>query len=232
MKPVFDLASVDADGAIREAEEAVAGDTRAAFFRKAAIGGGTVLGGGAIMGMLPQLAIGAPSKKQDLAILNFALTLEFLEAEFYALAVKHGSSFGAQARNLAATIAGHEAAHVQALRKTIKSLGGKPVAKPTFDFMDTTRERGTFLKTAFVLENTGVHAYLGQAGNLQSKALLAAAASIVTIEARHAAAVATLSDKTPFGDKGSGITPDGAFDTPLSKDEVLAAVGKTGFIKG
>ena len=231
MNPVFDVTTVDSDGAIREAEAAVAGDTRAAFFRKAAVGGGAMLGGGAIMGMLPELAIGKPSKKQDLAILNFALTLEFLEAEFYALAVKHGSSFGAQARNLAATIAGHEAAHVQALQKTIRSLGGKPVAKPTFDFQNTTRKRDTFLQTAFVLENTGVHAYLGQAGNLKSKALLAAAASIVTIEARHAAAVATLSDKTPFGDKGNGITPDGAFDTPLTKQEVLDAVGKTGFIK-
>ena len=232
MEPVFDLATVDADGAVREAEEAVAGDTRAAFFRKAAIGGGTVLGGSAILGMLPELAIGKPSKKQDLAILNFALTLEYLEAEFYALAVKHGSGFGAQARNLAATIAGHEAAHVQALRNTIKSLGGKPVAKPTFDFKHTTRQRSTFLQTAYVLENTGVHAYLGQAGNLKSKALLAAAASIVTIEARHASAVATLADRTPYHDKGVGITPDGAFDTPLSKGAVLAAVGKTGFIKG
>ena len=232
MDPVFDLATVDADGAIRETEAAVAGDTRAAFFRKAAIGGSAVIGSSAILGMLPELAIGAPSKKQDIAILNYALTLEYLEAEFYALAVKHGRTFGAQARNLAATIAGHEAAHVQALKQTIKSLGGKPVAKPTFDFKGTTRKRSTFLQTAYVLENTGVHAYLGQAGNLKSKALLGAAASIVTVEARHAAAVATLADKTPFHDKGVGITPDGGFDTPLSMDEVLAAVGKTGFIKG
>ncbi|MEA2170963.1 MAG: hypothetical protein QOF76_4263, partial [Solirubrobacteraceae bacterium] len=89
-----------------------------------------------------------------------------------------------------------------------------------------------FLETAFVLENTGVHAYLGQAGNLKSKALLAAAASIVTIEARHAAAIAALIGDKPYDLSGTGhsYTPDGAFDTPFSKKKVLKAVGATGFI--
>src|SRR3954465_1144398 len=84
MKPVFDLPTVDTDGAIREAEHAVAGDPRAAFFRKAAIGGGAVLGSSAILGMLPELAAAKPSKKQDTDLLNYALTLEYLEAAFYA----------------------------------------------------------------------------------------------------------------------------------------------------
>jgi rubrerythrin len=231
MEPVFDLALVDADGAIREAEEATAGDTRAAFFRKAAIGGGAVLGSSAFLGMLPELAIGKPSKTQDLAILNYALTLEYLEAAFYKEAVSKSSSYGKDARDIAKLIAGHEQTHVVALRKTIKSLGGKPVASPTFDFKGSTDSEKSFIGTAFVLENTGVHAYLGQAGNLKSKALLGAAASIVTVEARHAAAIAVLQGDSPYGSGKGSITPDGAFDTPKSKSAILKAVGGTGFIK-
>ena len=232
MEPVFDLALVDTDGAIREAEEGTAGDTRAAFFRKAAIGGGAVLGSSAFLGMLPELAIAKPSKKQDLAILNYALTLEYLEAAFYADAVKGGALHGA-AKTFAKTVAGHEATHVVALHKTIKALGGKPVSKPRFDFQGTTRNQGKFLATSFVLENTGVEAYLGQAGRLQSKALLGAAASIVTVEARHASAAAVLnSGASAYGTGAHGITPNGGFDKAASMKAILDAVGKTGFIKG
>src|SRR3954452_9855910 len=88
------IETVDADGAVREAEESVAGDTRAAFFRKAAIGGGAVLGSGAILGMLPELAAAKPSKKQDVAILNYALTLEYLETAFYQQAAAAGTLTG------------------------------------------------------------------------------------------------------------------------------------------
>ena len=228
----FDLNVVDTDGAIREADAAVAGDTRADLFRKAAIGGGAILSSGAIMGMLPELAAAKPSKKQDLAILNYALTLEYLEAAFYQGAVDSGAISG-EALEFAKIVAGHEATHVVALKKTIKSLHGKPVSSPTFDFKGTNTDQAKFIQTALVLENTGVHAYLGQAGNLKSKALLGAAASIVTVEARHAAAIATILNNSPYGDGSStSITPDGAFDTPRTKKQILKAVGATGFITG
>ena len=230
MNPKFDLASVDVDGAIQEAAQGVDGDTRAAFFRKAAIGGGAVVSSSVILGMLPEVAMGRASKARDLSILNFALTLEFLEAEFYREAVNNGIGSD-DVKSIAKQILDHEDIHVQALIKTIKSLGGKPVAKPKFGFKGTTESEDKFLATAFVLENTGVHAYLGQAGRLQSKALLAAAASIVTVEARHAAAVAILAGGG-YTDNKKGISPDSAFDTPLSKKAVLAAVGETGFITG
>ena len=229
MQPTFDLATVDVDGAIREHEDAVAGDTRAAFFRKAAVGGGTLLAGGTFMGMLPELAAAKPSKKQDIKILNYALTLEYLEAAFYTQAASSGAITGDQLA-FARLVADHENAHVRALKATIKQLHGKPVAEPTFDFKGTNTDPAKFIPTAFVLENTGVHAYLGQAGRLKSKALLAAAASIVTVEARHAAAAAVLQGNHPYEAGAGSITPDNGFDTPLSRKAVLKAVGDTGFI--
>jgi len=224
----IELDTVDVDAAIRETEAAVTGDTRAAFFRKAAVGGGAVLTSGAIMGALPELAAAKPSKKQDLAILNYALTLEYLEAAFYKEAVDSGALSGA-ALDFAKIVNQDEQTHVTALRKTIKSLGGKAVASPNFDFQGTNKDQARFLETAFVLENTGVRAYLGQAGRLKSKALLGAAASIVTVEARHAGAVAVLLNQSPFAGEKS-ISPSGAFDRASSMKTILKEVGATGFI--
>ncbi len=226
----LDIPAVDADGAIQEAEAVVAGDTRAAFFRKAALGGGAVLGSGAFLGMLPELAAARPSKAQDLKILNYALTLEYLEAAFYKGAIRSGA-IGGDALEFARLVFDHETTHVTALRKTIKSLGGKPVKSPTFDFKGSNGDQATFLATAFVLENTGVRAYLGQAGRLKSKALLGAAASIVTVEARHAGAVAVLLAQSPYAGEKS-ITPSGAFDRSASMRKILNEVGSTGFITG
>ncbi len=225
----LDLNVVDVDGAVRDADAAVATDTRAAFFRKAAVTGGAVGSAAFFGGMLPSIAQGAPSKRQDIAILKYALTLEHLEADFYSQAVREGQLTGA-ALEAAQLLAAHEKTHVTALKQTLRSLGARVPAKPKFDFMGTNT--GTnFLPTAYVLENTGVRAYLGQAPRLKSRALLAAAGSILTIEARHSAAIALLINDNPLRDKGSrSITPRGAFDKGSSMKQILGEVGKTGFI--
>ena len=226
----LDLNVVDVDGAVREAEEAVAGDTRAAFFKKAAVTGGAVGGAAMFSGMLPSVAMGAPSKKQDLAILKYALTLEYLEAAFYKEATTDGGLSG-QAAEAAELLNADEQTHVTALRRTIRSLGSRVPSAPSFDFKGSNKG-DQFLATAFVLENTGVRAYLGQAGRLKSKALLAAAASIVTVEARHSAAIALLLNPGAFNAGAKSISPSGSFDRASSMKKILGEVTATGFITG
>jgi len=213
----FDLESMDADGAIREAEDAVAGDTRADFFRKAALGGGAMVGGGVLLSGLPSLALAAPSKKQDVAILNYALTLEYLEAAFYTEAVAKGAISG-DALSGARLVRDHEVTHV----KTLKSvLGKKAVKKPGFDFKNTTGDQDTFLATAVALEDTGVAAYAGQGPRLKQKPIIVAALSIHSVEARHAAYFRTLA--------GMSFAPK-AFDQAKSMKQVLKVVKGTGFL--
>jgi hypothetical protein len=109
------------------------------------------------------------------------------------------------ARELASLISDHEDAHVKAIKAVLKS---KAVKKPKFDFGNAVTDLPTFLKTVFTLENTGVHAYLVQAGKIKTPAILKAAASIVTVEARHSAAIALIQDQNRIKGPG-GITPQG-----------------------
>ena len=171
MSDLWTLEEVDRDGAIREAAAQVDPDTRAAFLKKAGIGLGAVAGGSAFLGAMPALASAASIPASDIAILNFALTLEYLEAAFYTEAVSNGKVFNGETQNFARIVAAHEAAHVKALKS---ALGTKAVAKPKFDFRDTTSDQTKFEATATVLEDTGVQAYLGQVGNIKSPAILAA----------------------------------------------------------
>lgn len=227
----IDLATADVDGAILEAEAGVGNDTRAAFFRKAALTGGAAIGtAGMFSAMLPDLADARPSKRQDLRILKYALTLEYLEAAFYKEAVSQGGLSGQQLE-LAKLFADHEATHVTALRQTIRSLGSKVPGSPKFDFRDTNKG-GNFIETAFVLENLGVRAYLGQAPRILNRKILAAAASIATIEARHAAAVAVVIGDSPFNVGDKSITPSGAFDRRSSMKKIRSEVAATNYIQG
>jgi rubrerythrin len=223
---MVNLETFDKDGALAETGGALDAQTRGAFLRRAGIGAAGLAGAGALLGGgPPSLALGA-TPRSDVKILNYALTLEYLEAAFYAQATKSITSGPLGA--FAALVAQDEAVHVAALKK---ALGSKAVAKPTFDFGNAVTDENTFQQTAFTLENTGVGAYLGQAGRIKTPALLGAAASILTVEARHAGAIATIINANQLSG-AKGITPNGAFDKPLSMTSVLAAVKSTGFIKG
>jgi Ferritin-like domain len=219
---IIPFADLDADGAIEETAGEVNGSNRGDFLRRGAVGGLGLVAGSGLMAGLPSMASAAKLPASDVSILNFALTLEYLEAAFYRQAVRQGKLHG-DTKVFARIVARHEAVHV----KTLKSvLGGKAVAKPKFNFKGSNLHQKVFQKTAFALENTGVHAYLGQAGKIKTGAILGAAASIVTIEARHAALIAQIMGKE------HQATPSGAFDKPWTKKRVLHAVTKTGFIVG
>ena len=205
---------LDADGALRETAAAAAGDTRAGFLAKAGLLGGGLVGAAALGA--PELA-GAATRKSDIAILNYALTLEYLEAAFYTEAEKRGALSGELA-DFAVVVGGHERAHVKGLKA---ALGRRAVKRPKFNFQGTTSDPTRFAATAQILEDTGVAAYAGQAPRVKADAILRAALAIHTVEARHASWIRDLNGAPP--------APAG-FDQPLSKAKVLAAVRKTGFI--
>jgi rubrerythrin len=233
------LEQVDDDGDIREtASEALDGlddgDTRAGFLKKAGLAGGAVMGGGALLtAITPGAAMAAgkgapPAKfgKGDVGVLNFALTLEYLEAAFYNEASsnqKKGFIKDGQTQVFLKTVTADENAHVAYLKK---ALGSKAIAAPKVDFGGTTSDEKKFVETALALENTGVHAYLGQALNIKTPSTVAAALSIATIEARHASVIGLIAKNS-----SKGIAPDGAFDKPYTAAKVLKAVEATGFLK-
>jgi len=190
----------------------VQGMTRASFILRGALAAGAAYGVSAVTPFVNSAL--AVSKAGDVDILNFALTLEYLETDFYKHKAKAVGLSG-DARRLAALFAGQEQEHVDALAQAVRGAGGTPVRKPAFAF--PASDQAGFLKLAYVLENTGVGAYNGAAPSLQSAQLLAAAGSIVQVEARHAAAIALLI--------GHPVTPDGGFDKPLDKKQVLAKAG-------
>jgi len=149
----------------------------------------------------------------DIKIVNYALTLEYLEADFYAKVAASGLFKGAQLTALK-KIGANEQQHVSALTAAVKQLGGTPAAKPQTKF--PLKSATSVAMLAATVENLGAAAYLGQAGNIQSKQILAAALSIHSVEARHAAFLNTL--------VGKSVTPEGAFAKPATMEEVLPKV--------
>jgi hypothetical protein len=227
----MNLDEVDIDGAVREAADEVSGDTRLGFLKKAGIGAGAAMSGGAVLSALAPSAFASSHRQHgrppatfgrgDVGILNYALTLEYLEAAFYNGATAAHLPLSPQESIFLQTVTKDENAHVAFLKK---ALGGKAIKEPKFDFKGTNTNVEMFLATSEVLENTGVHAYSGQALNIQEALYVKAALSILTVEARHASLVGLLNQP-----KGNA-TPNGAFDTPLSAPAVLRAVTGTGFI--
>jgi hypothetical protein len=159
-----------------------------------------------------------PDFSSDIDVLNYALTLEYLESAFYRQGNAKGLLTGTEAAYLK-QVGADEDAHVAALTSTITKLGGTPVAAPGVDFKDSFSSRASFLQASYTFENTGVSAYLGAAGFIKNKDILQAAAGIFGVEARHAAVVGNLLGLPPEGGVFKGPT-----ETPLAKAQVLQAV--------
>jgi serine-rich repeat adhesion-like glycoprotein len=184
--------------------------SRSEVILKGALAAGAIYGA-AMVGPFVGRAL-AMAESGDVGILNFALTLEYLESTFYKEATTRARASG-DLKKLIELVGRDEEEHVGALTETIKKLGGKPVAEPKFDFPYS----GTsgFLRLAQTFEDTGVSAYNGAAPQVKSKEVLEAAGSIVQVEARHAAAIRLQNGAEP--------SPE-AFDPALPEAKVLKAV--------
>ena len=191
----------------------VHGLTREAFLLRTTLAAGAAYGALSATGLISKAL--AESGGGDVDILNYALTLEFLETEFYVQAAKQVKGLSKYESDLTKELRDNEAEHIDALAATIKKLGGKPVGKPKFDFGGAFGSRASYLKTANTLEDTGVSAYNGAAPLIVSAEVLGAAGSIVQIEARHAAMIRLVRNKPPA---------PAAFDKASEMDAVLAAV--------
>jgi len=191
----------------------VHGMTRESFLLRSTLAGAAAYGTLSATGLITKAL--AASAGGDVDILNYALTLEYLETEFYVQAAKQVKGLSGYERRLTRELRDNEAEHVDALVATIKQLGGKPVAQPMFDFGGAFGNRTTYLKTANTLEDTGVSAYNGAAPMIASAEVLGAAGAIVQVEARHAAMIRLVRNRPPA---------PSAFDKASEMDAVLAAV--------
>jgi hypothetical protein len=161
---------------------------------------------------------GAKDFKNDIEVLNYALALEYLEAEFYRQGNAANLVKGKEKQYLM-QIGADEASHVATLTATIQKLGGTPIGAPAVDFGGAFESRKSYLTTAHIFENKGVGAYLGAAGFVKDKMILQAAAGIFGVEARHAAVVGNL-----LGLKAEGGVYQGSFEKGIAKGDVLKAV--------
>ena len=192
----------------------VGGMTRSSFILRGTLAACTLYGGG-LVGPFVGRAL-AQGGGGDVEILNFALTLEHLEAAFYARALDEVDGLDQEVRDLVQRIGDHEAQHVVALREKIEDLGGTPAERPRVDFGRAFRSQEAFLRLAAKLEATGVGAYNGAVPMLESKEVLAAVARIMHVEGRHLALI-NLSG-------GARLNPGGAFSEPLEKERVLEGI--------
>lgn len=207
----FCFQKLDVDGALAEAADGAGLMTRGMFVAGA-------------LGVSAVAAIGADEAagqgklgKGDQSILNYALTLEYLQASFYTEAERLKALKGDPAK-AARKLGSVERAHVKAFRDV---LGRKAVGRPSFDFQGVTEKSRAFLKTAVAFEDLAVAAYAGQAARLKSASAVTSAVSIYSVEARHAAWMRYLFGLNPAAK---------AFDQPRSRAQITKVVRSTNFI--
>jgi Ferritin-like domain len=210
-----DLHALDRDDALAEALAGAVPATRGRLLRTLAAAG--LVGSAALAAAGTAEAASEP--QGDVGILNYALTLEYLQSAFYTEVERIGAVTGEAAR-LAGIVGNHEREHVRAL---LQVLGSKAVPRPSFDFRGATESQDAFVRTAVAFEDLGVAAYKGQAPRISSPAYLSFALAVHAVEARHAAWIRRV----------AGVLPaQSAFDQPATAKSVLEVVDSTHFILG
>jgi Ferritin-like domain len=217
MSDLLRLGGLDPSAAAPAVSARAQPESRGTFLTRALLAGGTLVAGGVVVTGLPKLAASAPSPAQDVEILNLALLLEYLESAFFTEASVKAKLSG-ELLEYAEIVRGHERAHVAFLRS---ALGKKARKEPTFDFGDATREPEAFTSAAVQLQDLIVGAYNGQAANLTTGAL-EAAAKIVSVEARHAGWIRAIAGENP--------APN-ATEEPKTAAQATAALNKTKYVK-
>jgi hypothetical protein len=206
------LQSIDRDGALADALAELCGSTRARFLRSSVLGGAAMLA-----------ALAAPAeagKIDDVAILNFGLRFERLQATFYTQADEMGTiaSMAAAKREWARTLGAHERAHVKIIKDV---LGPRAEGRPTFDFGEANETDQAFTKTAVAMEDLTVALLAGVTPRVRDRGLVSALFGLLTVEARHAAWARHIVGSTP--------APH-AFDEPMTLHQVQGAIARTRFV--
>ena len=206
------LETVDQSGAIAETFDQLTGGTRADFFRKG------LVGGGALAAALETSAVAQPRiTAKDVAILRFDLGLEYLQAAMYSEAERLGE-VSPRTLEWSRVVGANERGHVQAIRGL---LGRDAVKSPSFNFRGVTEDDRLFTETAVAFEDLTAALLKTQAVQVDSRQILAALASLHSVEARHAAWIRHIAGIVPAAD---------AFDEPTSKAKVVKLVESTNFV--
>jgi Ferritin-like domain len=212
--PDLTLEQLDRDGAIEEGIADLYGYSRAEVLRRAVIGGGVLIGA---LSVPPRVEAAAAS---DVRIFQFALNFEYLQSTFYTETERLGTVDAMAPRKAvwARTLGAHERAHVAVIKKLLGPAAGR---KPSFNFRGNTETEGRFTRTAVAMEDLTTALLTGLTPKLHDRRLAAAAFSLMTVEARHAAWARHLVGALPVAS---------AFDEPESLDEVDRVVASTRFI--
>ena len=207
------LADLDCDGALEEAAATFLPSSRREFFRRG------ILSGGALVGILtlPEDAGAALAKtKRDIAIVKFDVVLEYLQAALYVEAQRLGA-LSPKTLGWARVVGAHELAHAEALKRMVD----RPPARPSFNFHGITEQEASFVKTAVAFEDLTAAILKWQALRLHSAQIVAAAATLHTVETRHAAWIRHIIGVPPVAS---------AFDEPAAQQRMVRLISSTDFI--
>jgi predicted lactoylglutathione lyase len=185
----------------------------------------SAFGGFTNLGFTPVQPAAAGPLTSDLNILNYALTLEYLEAAAYR-AINSSGLLSGRAKTYFDAFGAHEQTHVDTLVSTIQSVGGTPVTPPAqgYNFSSVPNTAAGVLAFFKFVEDVGASAYLGAAAAIQNDDILEAALSIHAVEAEHAAALADIVAPGETGATSGSFTPDGAFARFRTPDQVFQIV--------